>query len=96
MALVLTRKKNERILLGDTITVEVLQCGLGQVRLGITAPDDVRIDREEVRLRLRMDSGEEWRRIEDELDYRENCMDARVEKLIEAEIVDPAPAIRTY
>lgn len=89
--LVLSRKKNERILLGDTITIDVLRCR-GQVRLGITAPPELKIMREEIV--RRMSSGEEWSKIEDALDHRENCMDARVERLIEAEAVNPAGSVK--
>lgn len=47
--LVLTRKANERILIGDDITVEVIELGSGKVRLGIVAPREVEVDREETR-----------------------------------------------
>ena len=47
--LVLSRKENERILIGDNIEVLVVRIQEGQVRLGIQAPDDVQVDREEVR-----------------------------------------------
>jgi carbon storage regulator len=46
--LVLTRKIGERILIGDTITVRVLEVRGSQVRLGVEAPADVRIYREEI------------------------------------------------
>ena len=68
--LVLSRKKNERILLGDTITIDVLRCRGDQVRLGITAPPEMKIMREEIV--RRMSSGEEWSKIEDALDSAEN------------------------
>jgi carbon storage regulator len=48
MALVLTRRVNERIRIGDTITVEVVRVTGGQVRLSIEAPKDVLIARDEV------------------------------------------------
>lgn len=47
--LVLTRKPHERILIGDDITVEVLEMGPGKVRLGVVAPREVCVDREETR-----------------------------------------------
>lgn len=47
--LVLTRKPHERILIGDDITVEVLEMGTGKVRLGIVAPRETAVDREETR-----------------------------------------------
>jgi carbon storage regulator len=46
--LVLSRKIGERIVINDTITVEVLQIVGSRVRLGITAPSGVPILREEL------------------------------------------------
>jgi carbon storage regulator len=46
--LVLSRKIGERIIINDTITVEVLQVVGNRVRLGITAPGGVPIMREEL------------------------------------------------
>ena len=47
--LVLTRKKGERIVIGDgVVMVEVVEVRGDSVRLGITAPRDVEIHREEV------------------------------------------------
>lgn len=46
--LVLTRKIGERIRIGDEVTVQVLEVRGGQVRLGLAAPAEVRIFREEV------------------------------------------------
>jgi len=46
--LVLTRKIGERIRIGDTVTVRVLEVRGTQVRLGVEAPADVRIYREEI------------------------------------------------
>ena len=46
--LVLTRRNGESILIGDEITLHVLQVRGNQVRIGIDAPDDVLILREEI------------------------------------------------
>ena len=46
--LVLTRKLGEIIRVGEAITVRVLEVKGNQVRLGVEAPADVRIYREEV------------------------------------------------
>ncbi len=46
--LVLTRKLNERIVVDNHIVVEVLSIQGGRVRLGITAPPDVTIVRDEL------------------------------------------------
>lgn len=50
--LVLTRKPNERVLVGSDIEVTVLAVAGNQVRLGIQAPNDVPVHREEVALRI--------------------------------------------
>lgn len=48
--LVLTRSVNERIVIGDdiAITVVAFDRASGQVRLGIEAPREVIVDREEI------------------------------------------------
>ena len=53
--LVLTRKPNERVLIGSDITVMVVSVTGNQVRLGITAPNDVPVHREEVAMRIEQD-----------------------------------------
>jgi carbon storage regulator len=47
--LVLSRAKNQAILIGDEVRVEVYELRGNNVRLAITAPDTVQVDREEVR-----------------------------------------------
>ncbi len=51
--LVLSRKMGERIHLGETIVLTVLALKGNQVRLGIEAPEDVVILREEIRSQWR-------------------------------------------
>jgi carbon storage regulator len=46
--LVLSRKENERIRLGDSITVTVVRVAGDKVRLGIDAPPDVVVLRDEL------------------------------------------------
>lgn len=46
--LVVTRKKGERIIIGDNIVVEVLDIRGGRIRLGVAAPVDVKIVRDEL------------------------------------------------
>ena len=46
--LVLSRKIGERILIGDDITVTVVRISQGIVRIGIEAPRDMSVVREEV------------------------------------------------
>jgi carbon storage regulator len=56
--LVLTRKLGEVIRVGDTVTVRVLEVKGNQVRLGVDAPSDVRIYREEVYRAIRKENEE--------------------------------------
>jgi carbon storage regulator len=49
--LILTRRVEETLLIGDNITVTVLGVKGNQVRLGVTAPRDMPVDREEIRER---------------------------------------------
>ena len=46
--LILTLKENEKILIGDTITIKVVEIRGKQIRLGIEAPDDVLVLREKL------------------------------------------------
>lgn len=46
--LVLTRKPGQKILIGDSIEVTILDVRGEGIRVGINAPKDVRIQREEV------------------------------------------------
>ena len=48
--LVLSRKSGERVWIGDQIAVTILQISGGSVRVGIDAPTDVPIVREEIRV----------------------------------------------
>lgn len=50
--LILTRKLGESITIGDTIKVSVLGIRGRQVRLGIEAPADVVVHREEIYVRI--------------------------------------------
>ena len=50
--LVLSRKKNESIVVNNNITVTVVSIEGDRVRLGIEAPKEVPVNREEIHLRL--------------------------------------------
>lgn len=50
--LVLSRKAEESMYIGDDIKITVLDIRGGQVRIGITAPRDIRVHREEVYNRI--------------------------------------------
>lgn len=49
--LILTRKVGETICIGHNITVTVLGVQQGQIRIGVTAPKNVAVDREEIAIR---------------------------------------------
>ena len=55
--LVLTRRLDENIIIGDDIVITVLKIIGKEVRLGVTAPKNVTIDREEIHNRKRSDHG---------------------------------------
>jgi len=46
--LILTRKLNQAIIIDGEIKITVININRGQIRLGITAPEGVIIDREEI------------------------------------------------
>jgi carbon storage regulator len=46
--LVLSRKSNESIRIGDCIVITVVELSRGRVRLGIEAPNEVPVHREEI------------------------------------------------
>lgn len=50
--LILTRKTGETITIGDNIQIQVLSVKGGQVRIGVDAPREVLVNREEVFERL--------------------------------------------
>jgi len=54
--LILTRRTGESVKIGDQVTVTVLGVKGGQVRLGITAPPNVAVHREEVYERIKAET----------------------------------------
>ncbi len=46
--LVLSRKVGERILIGDNIAITIVRVAQGSVRIGVDAPDNLNVVREEV------------------------------------------------
>ena len=49
--LVLSRKQNEEILIGENVSIKILSVSGNRVRIGILAPDAVEIRRTELDLR---------------------------------------------
>ena len=50
--LILTRRPGEKLIIGNDKTITILQVKGNQVRLGIDAPNDVQVHREEVYQRI--------------------------------------------
>lgn len=53
--LILSRRTGESILIGDDVTITILSVKGKQVRIGITAPPDVSVHREEIYQRIQTD-----------------------------------------
>ncbi|WP_192483448.1 MULTISPECIES: carbon storage regulator CsrA [Cysteiniphilum] len=51
--LILTRRLGETVMIGDEVTVTVLGVKGNQVRLGINAPKEVSVHREEIFVRIK-------------------------------------------
>lgn len=50
--LVLSRRANETLIIGDDIKITILGISGNQVRIGISAPKEISVHREEVYLRI--------------------------------------------
>ena len=57
--LVLSRKVGERLMIGDEVELAILDIKGLHVRFGITAPDDVKIFREELYDKIKADHKEQ-------------------------------------
>jgi carbon storage regulator len=56
--LILTRRVGESLMIGNDINVTVLGIKGNQVRIGVNAPKDVAVHREEIYQRIQQESGE--------------------------------------
>lgn len=50
--LILSRRVGESLCIGDDVIVTVMAIKGNQVRIGVNAPKNVRVDREEIRARI--------------------------------------------
>lgn len=57
--LVLTRKLGEQIVIGDGIRVTVVGVGPGRVKIGVEAPANVRVDRQEIYQKIQSEQAEQ-------------------------------------
>ncbi|MGD9662504.1 MAG: carbon storage regulator CsrA [Porticoccaceae bacterium] len=57
--LILTRRVGETLVVGDDVTVTVLGVKGNQIRLGVNAPKDVSVHREEIYQRIQQEKGQD-------------------------------------
>ena len=56
--LILTRKVTEKLMVGDEVTLTIVGISGNQVRIGINAPRDVEVHRQEIYEKILLERGE--------------------------------------
>ena len=59
--LILTRRVGETLMIGDEVTVTFLRVKGNQVRIGVNAPKEVSVHREEIYMRIQSEKDAEER-----------------------------------
>jgi len=63
--LILTRRVGETLMIGDEVTVTVLGVKGNQVRIGVSAPKEVAVHREEIYDRIKKEQAGDSSKLED-------------------------------
>lgn len=50
--LILTRKKGEKIMIGDNVEITLISLRNGYAKIGVSAPDEISVHREEIYRRI--------------------------------------------